>query len=38
MGAENTQPVGGNAPHENRAPFIAMNYIIALQGVWPTRD
>ena len=26
---------GGSQVHENRAPFMAMNYIIALSGVYP---
>lgn len=30
-------PVGG-APHENRMPYLTINYCIALQGIFPTRD
>jgi len=29
---------GGNQSHENRQPFLALNYIIALQGVFPSRS
>lgn len=29
---------GGNQSHENRRPFIAINYIIALQGTYPARS
>ena len=29
---------GGNLSHENRQPFLALNYIIALQGVFPSRS
>lgn len=29
---------GGGEPHENRSPYIAMNWIIALQGIFPSRD
>ena len=29
--------VGGSQPHENRQPFLVMNWIIALQGVFPSR-
>lgn len=29
---------GGNASHENRAPFIALNYIICLEGIFPSRN
>ena len=30
--------VGGNQPHENRPPYLAMNYVIALQGIFPSRN
>jgi microcystin-dependent protein len=30
--------VGGNQPHENRQPYLALNFIIALQGVFPPRS
>ena len=30
-------PVGGQ-PHENRMPFLALNYCIALQGIFPSRN
>lgn len=29
---------GGGQSHENRQPFLAINYIIALQGVFPSRS
>lgn len=29
---------GEGQSHENRAPFIAMNWIIALQGLYPSRQ
>ena len=29
-------PVGGNQAHENRQPFLALNFIIALQGIFPS--
>ncbi|MEO6920602.1 MAG: tail fiber protein [Collimonas sp.] len=28
-------PAGGNQPHENRQPLLALNFCIALQGVFP---
>jgi microcystin-dependent protein len=28
---------GGGSAHENRQPFIVVNFIIALQGLWPVR-
>src|SRR5262249_1818330 len=27
----------GNLPHENRQPYLAINYIICVQGIWPPR-
>lgn len=29
---------GGNQPHNNMQPFQCVNYIIALQGVYPSRN
>ncbi|MBS1702731.1 MAG: phage tail protein [Armatimonadetes bacterium] len=31
-------PVGGNQPHNNMMPTLAMNYCIALQGIFPSRN
>ena len=28
---------GGNIPHENLQPFLAVNYCIAMSGLWPSR-
>jgi microcystin-dependent protein len=30
-------PTGGSQPHINLQPFLAMNFIIALQGLYPSR-
>lgn len=37
-GAVSIEPIGGGQPHENRSPYIAMNWIIATQGMYPSRD
>jgi microcystin-dependent protein len=29
---------GGNQPHENRQPFLAANFIICLEGIYPPRS
>lgn len=29
-------PTGGSQPHENRQPYLAMNFCIALQGIFPS--
>lgn len=31
-------PTGSGQPHENRQPYLAMNYIIALFGIFPARS
>lgn len=33
-----TSNTGGDQPHENRPPYGTVNYIIALQGMYPSRD
>ncbi len=30
------QPSGQNQPHENRQPFLALTYCVALEGVFPS--
>lgn len=30
-------PYGGGQPHKNLMPYLTLNWIIALQGVFPTR-
>ena len=32
------QPSGQNQPHENRQPFLALTFCIALTGVYPSFD
>jgi len=32
------EPVGQSLPHENRMPYLAMNYIIAVEGIFPSRN
>lgn len=29
---------GGSQPHENRQPFTVLNFIVALQGIFPSRN
>jgi microcystin-dependent protein len=38
MSAASTSIVGGGLPHENRQPYLVLNYIIALVGVFPPRS
>ncbi len=30
--------IGGSQPHENRQPYLALNFCIALQGIFPSRN
>jgi microcystin-dependent protein len=30
--------VGGSQAHENRQPYLALNWMIALQGIFPSRN
>jgi microcystin-dependent protein len=38
MGAAIVANAGGNQPHENMQPWLCLNYIIATQGVFPSRN
>lgn len=29
-------PTGGSQPHENMSPYLVLNFIIALQGIFPS--
>lgn len=37
MGASMIGVVGGGQPHENRPPYLGINWCIALQGIYPSR-
>jgi microcystin-dependent protein len=38
MSAGTIAPAGGSQPHENRTPFLALNWCIALAGIFPSRN
>jgi microcystin-dependent protein len=38
MAATTIGPVGGNQAHTNMKPYIALNCIIALQGIFPSQN
>ena len=38
MGATTTSKTGGGQSFNNRSPFLGLNFIIALQGVYPSRN
>ncbi len=31
-------PQGGSQPHENMSPYLVLNYVIALQGIFPSQN
>ncbi|MGL5001535.1 MAG: phage tail protein [Casimicrobium sp.] len=37
MSASALASTGGNQPHENRQPSLVLNFIIAYEGIYPTR-
>ena len=38
MNPTDVQLAGGGQPHDNMQPFLTVNYCIALQGIYPSRN
>jgi microcystin-dependent protein len=38
MAASAIGATGGGQPHDNMPPYLVLNYIIALQGIFPSRN
>jgi microcystin-dependent protein len=38
MGNSSISNIGGSQAHENRQPYLVLNFVIALQGVFPSRN
>jgi microcystin-dependent protein len=38
MNAGAVAPAGGSQPHNNMQPYLVLNFIIALQGIFPARN
>lgn len=38
MSPQSLPPQGGNQPHNNLMPYLAVNFCIALQGIFPARN
>jgi microcystin-dependent protein len=38
MNPASVSNVGGSQPHENRQPYLALSFCIALQGIFPSRN
>jgi microcystin-dependent protein len=38
LNAATIAPYGGGQPHENRSPYLVLNWCIALIGIFPSRN
>jgi microcystin-dependent protein len=38
LNPESVSNVGGSQPHNNMMPYLVLNFIIALQGIFPSRN
>jgi microcystin-dependent protein len=38
MNPAGVQPTGGSQPHENMTPYLVLNFVIALQGIFPSQN
>jgi microcystin-dependent protein len=38
MNPNSISGVGGSQPHENRPPYLALSYIISMQGIYPSQS
>jgi microcystin-dependent protein len=38
MASVPNESIGGNQPHENMQPYLAVSFIIALEGIYPSRS
>lgn len=38
MNAASIGVAGGSQPHNNMSPFLAINFIIAMEGIYPSRN
>jgi microcystin-dependent protein len=38
MNPAGISPTGGSQPHENMSPYLVLNFIIALQGIFPSQN
>ncbi|MBI1334767.1 MAG: phage tail protein [Armatimonadetes bacterium] len=38
MLATSVSQTGGNQPHDNMQPYLTLNFVIALEGIYPSRN
>jgi microcystin-dependent protein len=36
--ATSLTPAGGNQPHNNLAPYLTINFVISLFGIFPSQN
>ncbi|MGH9126078.1 MAG: phage tail protein [Acidimicrobiales bacterium] len=38
MSPSGVTPTGGSQPHQNLSPYLVLNFVIALQGIFPSHN
>jgi len=38
MSPASVSPTGGSQPHNNMQPYLVLNFVIAMQGIFPSRN
>lgn len=38
MNPASLTPTGGSQPHDNMSPYLVLNFVIALQGIFPSQN
>jgi microcystin-dependent protein len=38
MAPQSIAPTGGNQPHANMQPYLGVNFVIAVEGIYPSRS
>ncbi len=38
MSSSDVLPTGGSQPHQNWSPYLVLNFIVALQGIFPSQN
>jgi microcystin-dependent protein len=38
LSPDSVSSVGGSQPHNNMMPYLTLNFIIALQGIFPSQN
>ena len=38
LNPQSVTSVGGSQPHNNMMPYLVLNFIIALQGIFPSQN